>query len=54
MDFISDLGNEDNKVRKFIKRFSKDTAKEYLVSASQDKYCTNIRCENLSKVDINL
>ena len=54
LNLISDLSEEKEIFREFIKHFNKDTAKEHLVATSQDKHYSDLRCENLSKVDVNL
>ena len=54
LNLISDLSNETKIYRELIKHFNKNTAKEYLVTMSQYKHFSNIRCDNLCKVDVNL
>ena len=54
INYLNDLNHEEDKHWEFIKYLNKDTARHYLVATLEDKRFTNVRCENLSLVDINL
>ena len=54
MNFLSDLSLEDDKFKSFIKILDEDMARKHLVAASQDRCFSEIRCNNLSKGDVDL
>ena len=54
LNLITYLSNETEIYREFIKHFTKDTVREHLVAMSQDKHFSDVRCDNLCKVDVNL
>ena len=54
LNLISDLNNETDACREFIKHFHNENAREYLVAISRDKHFSEMRCKNLSKVDVSL
>ena len=54
VDCISDLNNENDNQKEFIKCWSKDTAKHYLVGMLQDKRFAGIVYQNICKGEVNL
>ena len=54
LNLISDLKNENDIFRDFIKHFNDGNVKEYLVAISQDKHISDVRMKNLSKIDVDL
>ena len=54
LNFLSDLTSESESYREFIKHFHKGKVKEYLVALSQDKHFSELRCNNVSPIDVSL
>ena len=54
LNLTSDLNDETDAHREFMKHFHNENAREYLVAISQDKHFSEMRCKNLSKVDVSL
>ena len=54
LNLISDLKNENDIFRDFIKHFNDGDAKECLVAIFQDKHLSDVRMKNLSKTDADL
>ena len=51
LNLLSDLSNEKDIFKEFFRYLNKETAKECLMTMSQDKHFSDAQCENLLNID---